>query len=145
MLEEYSRVYAKVDIEAIKYNLMSMKKNIPDHTKIMAVVKTDAYGHGAIRIAQELEEVDYIWGYAVATAEEAFELRDNAVKKPILILGYTFPYAYERMLIEGIRPTVFRKDMLNELNDCAGKLIARGELSSKAPVHIAVDTEALVY
>ena len=43
MLEEYSRVYAKVDIEAIKYNLMSMKKNIPDHTKIMAVVKTDAY------------------------------------------------------------------------------------------------------
>jgi alanine racemase len=140
MLEEYSRVYAKVDIEAIKFNLMSMKKNIPDHTKIMAVVKTDAYGHGAVRIAQELEEVDYIWGYAVATAEEAFELRDNAVKKPILILGYTFPYAYERMLIEGIRPTVFRKDMLEELNECAGKLIARGELRSKAPIHIAVDT-----
>lgn len=140
MLEEFSRVYAKVDIEAIKYNLMSMKKNIPDGTKIMAVVKTDAYGHGAVRIAQELEEVDYIWGYAVATAEEAFELRDNAVKKPILILGYTFPYAYERMLIEGVRPTVFRLDMLKELNECAGKLMARGEMSTKAPVHIAVDT-----
>ncbi len=141
MLEEFSRVYAKIDLEAIKYNLESMKNNIPEGTKMMAVIKTDAYGHGAVRIGQMLENVDYIWGYATATAEEAFELRDAGIKKPILILGYTFPYAYERMIIEGIRPAVFRLDMAKELSDCAKKLFSQGKISKeKAPIHIAVDT-----
>ena len=141
MLEEFSRVYAQIDLEAIKYNLESMKNNIPKGTKMMAVIKTDAYGHGAVRIGQMLEDVDYIWGYATATAEEAFELRDAGIKKPILILGYTFPYAYERMIIEGIRPAVFRLDMAKELSDCAKKLFSQGKISSgKAPIHIAVDT-----
>lgn len=140
MLDEFSRVYARIDLKAIDYNLEAMRANIPDGTKIIAVIKTDAYGHGAVRIAEELENKEYIWGYAVATAEEAFELRDNAIKKPILILGYTFPYAYERMLIEGIRPTVFRADMAKEINDYATKLINRGEIKGKVPVHIAVDT-----
>ncbi|MCR5556119.1 MAG: alanine racemase [Butyrivibrio sp.] len=145
MLEEYSRVYAKIDLEAIKYNLESMKGNIPSGTKIMAVIKTDAYGHGAVRIGKMLEDIDYIWGYAAATAEEAFELRDAGIKKPILILGYTFPYAYERMLLEGIRPTVFRLDMAKELSHCAKALIAAGKLPPDSdlqgyPIHIAVDT-----
>ena len=140
MFEEYSRVYAKIDLDAIRYNLESMRKNIPDGTKIMAVIKTDAYGHGAVPIAQMLEDVDYIWGYATATAEEAFELRDNGVKKPILILGYTFPYAYERILSENIRPTVFRLDMAKELSDCGEKLLEKGVISEAPAVHIAVDT-----
>jgi alanine racemase len=140
MLDEYSRVYARIDLEAIKYNLESMRKNIPDGTRIMAVIKTDAYGHGAVGIAGMLEELDYIWGYATATPEEAFELRDAGMKKPILVLGYTFPYSYERMLREGIRPAVFREDMAKELDKCAGELIARGVLTEPAPVHIAVDT-----
>ncbi|MBO6242128.1 MAG: alanine racemase [Butyrivibrio sp.] len=140
MLEEFSRVYARIDLKAIEYNLDSMRKNIPSGTKIMAVIKTDAYGHGAVRIAEELENKDYIWGYAVATAEEAFELRDNAIKKPILILGYTFPYAYERLLIEGIRPAVFRVDMAKELDACAEKLLERGDISKVPEIHIAVDT-----
>jgi alanine racemase len=137
---EYSRVYAKIDLNAVRYNLESMKRNIPSGTKIMAVIKTDAYGHGAVRIAKMLEETDYIWGYATATAEEAFELRDEGIKKPILILGYTFPYAYERMLREGIRPTVFRMDMARELSDCGTKLVKEGALKQAPPIHIAVDT-----
>ncbi len=149
MLEEFSRVYAKIDLEAIKYNLESMKNNIPEGTKIMAVIKTDAYGHGAVRIGQMLEEVDYIFGYATATAEEAFELRDAGIKKPILVLGYTFPYAYERMLREGIRPTVFRMDMVKELSKCAALLSKEDHSDSDYvqcgkkegfPIHIAVDT-----
>ena len=139
-LEQYSRVYAKIDLKAIFHNLEAMRDNIPDGTKIMAVIKTDAYGHGAVEIAKELEKTDYIWGYATATAEEAFELRDAGMEKPILILGYTFPYAYERMLREGIRPTVFRRDMIKELDEMAGRLLANGVIKQKAPVHIAVDT-----
>ena len=74
------------------------------------------------------------------SVEEAFELRDAGLKKPILILGYTFPYAYERMLTEGIRPAVFRMDMAKELDECAKKLMAEGALKEPAPIHLAVDT-----
>ena len=150
MLEEFARVYAGIDLEAIRFNLESMKNNIPEGTKIMAVIKTDAYGHGAVRIGQMLEKIDYIFGYATATAEEAFELRDAGIKKPILVLGYTFPYAYEKMLKEGIRPTVFRMDMVKELSDCAKKILKEDSSafsdyvkSCKEEgfhVHIAVDT-----
>ena len=137
---QYSRVCAKISLSAIEHNLLAMKNNIPEGTKIMAVIKTDAYGHGAARIGRFLEDKDYIWGYAVATAEEAFELRDEGLKKPILILGYTFPYAYERMIREDIRPAVFRMDMAKELSDCAKKLMKEGTIEGPAPIHIAVDT-----
>ena len=140
MYNEFLRVCAKIELGAVEYNLESMRANIPAGTKIMAVIKTDAYGHGAVEIAKDLENKDYIWGYATATAEEAFELRDNDIHKPILILGYTFPYAYERMLKEGIRPTVFRQDMVKELSKCAAELIKSGEIEGPAPIHIAVDT-----
>ena len=140
MYDENSRVCARVDLGAIEYNLEAMKGNIPDGVRIMAVIKTDAYGHGALRIAQFLEDKDYIWGYATATAEEAFYLRDNGIDKPILVLGYTFPYAYEKMLSLGIRPAVFREDMLKELGDCAEKLLKSGIIKNPAPIHIAVDT-----
>ena len=138
--DQYSRVVARVDLGAIEHNLEAMRNNIPKGTGIMAVIKTDAYGHGAVEIGRDLENKDYIWGYATATAEEAFELRDAGLKKPILILGYTFPYAYERMIREDIRPAVFRMDMAKELNDCAGRLSEAGEISGQAPIHIAVDT-----
>ena len=140
MFDEYSRVCARVDLNAIRFNLESMKNNIPEGTRILGVIKTDAYGHGAVAIAEILEKIDYIWGYATATAEEAFELRDAGIHKPILVLGYTFPYSYERMLLEGIRPTVFREDMAKELSECACSLIENGKLSEDAPIHVAVDT-----
>ncbi len=135
-----SRVCARINLRAVENNLLAMKGNIPEGTRIMAVIKTDAYGHGAVEIGRFLEERDYIWGYATATAEEAFELRDAGIKKPILVLGYTFPYAYKRMLREGIRPAVFRTDMAEELDECGRRLMEEGAISEAAPVHIAVDT-----
>ena len=134
------RVQARISLKAVEDNLIAMKNNIPEGTRIMAVIKTDAYGHGAVGIGKMLENLDYIWGYATATAEEAFELRDAGLKKPILILGYTFPYAYKRMLTENIRPAVFKKDMAEELDKFAKELIAEGKIDSPAPIHIAVDT-----
>ncbi len=136
----YSRVVARIDLSAIVHNLEAMRDNIPAGTRIMAVIKTDAYGHGAVEIGRELEGRDYIWGYATATAEEAFELRDAGLKKPILILGYAFPYAYERMIRDNIRPSVFRLDMAKELNDIAKRLMESGEIKEPAPIHLAVDT-----
>lgn len=131
---EYQRGYVEVNLNNIVENLQNMKKNIAVDTKIIAVIKTDGYGHGGIPIARHIERLDFLFGFAVATAEEAFELREAGVTKPILVLSYTFPYAYERLITEEIRITVFRKDTLTDLN------IASEKAGKPALVHIKVDT-----
>ena len=138
MLEEYSRIYAKVDLDALHDNVENMYKSLPRKTKILAVVKANGYGFGAVPIAEMLQKEIYVWGFATATAEEAFELRDAGIKKPILVLGYTFPYAYDRMLREDIRPTVFRYDMLSQMSERVKKYKAQGG-DKVFHVHIAVD------
>ena len=107
-LESYQRVWAEVDLDAIWENMVHMKENIAEKTKILAVIKTDGYGHGGVPIAKMLEQLDFMFGYAAATYEEAHVLREAGVKKPILILGYTFPYCYEELIREEIRPAVLR-------------------------------------
>lgn len=139
MREEYQRVYAQVDLDAIRSNMDHMKQNIHQETQMIAVVKTDGYGHGAIPIAKELESLPYLWGFAAATPEEAFILRKAGVVKPILILGYAFPYSYERLIEEEIRMTLFRQDTLSELSEAVRRLSEKGK-RVKAKVHIKVDT-----
>lgn len=131
---EYRRGYVEVNLDNIIANMQSMKEHIAENTKILAVIKTDGYGHGGVPIANAIEGLDYLFGFAVATAEEAFELRREGVKKPILVLSHTFPYAYEQFVGQDIRVTVFRRDSLQELNALALKM------GKKAKVHIKVDT-----
>ena len=64
---------------------------------MIAVVKADAYGHGAVPIARMIQDYDYIWGYAVATEEEALSLREAGIHKPILVLGLVFPECMEEL------------------------------------------------
>lgn len=134
MLEKYQRVYAAVDLDAICYNMEHMHANLKPGTRMIGVIKTDGYGHGAVPIGRELEKLDYVFGYAVATAEEALILRHAGLTKPILILGYTFPYCYEELIRQEIRPAVFRQDTIDELADCAARL------HKTVKVHIKVDT-----
>ena len=133
-LESYQRVWAEVDLDAIWENMVHMKENIAENTNILAVIKTDGYGHGGVPIAKMLEQLDFMFGYAAATYEEAHVLREAGVKKPILILGYTFPYCYEELIREEIRPAVYRRDTVEELAAAAAKV------GQKAKVHIKVDT-----
>lgn len=133
-MEQYARVCAHIDLDAIHNNLESMHHHINEHTKILGVIKADAYGHGAVPIAWEMEDLDYVHGFAVASVEEAMQLRNANIKKPILVLGYTFPYSYETLINQEIMPTVFKSDMLHELDQTAAKL------GVKAAVHIKVDT-----
>ena len=132
--KEYARGYLEIDLDRIRSNMDNMKANIDEKTKMIGVIKTDGYGHGAVAIAQELEPVEYMYGFAVATAEEAHILRMAGIRKPILILGYTFPYSYPMLIDEEIRMTVFREDTLEELSKAAAKL------KKKAKVHIKIDT-----
>lgn len=131
---DFQRGYIEVSLDNILNNMDQMKKHIADNTKILAVVKTDGYGHGSVPIARAIEGLDYLFGYAVATAEEALELREAGIEKPILILSYSFPYAYPMFVEEEIRVTVFRHDMLKELGEIA---CSQGK---EAIVHIKVDT-----
>ncbi|MDE6739932.1 MAG: alanine racemase [Lachnospiraceae bacterium] len=134
MKENYQRVYATIDLDAVCYNMEQMHGNLSAHTKMIGVIKTDGYGHGAVQIGRELEQMDYVFGYAVATAEEALILRHAGLGKPILILGYTFPYCYEDLIRQDIRPAVFREDTVDELAACARRL------GKSVKVHVKVDT-----
>ena len=133
-MEQYARVCAHIDLDAVHNNLEAMRSHISEHTKILGVIKADGYGHGAVPIAWEMEDMDYVHGFAVASVEEAMQLRNANIKNPILVLGYTFPYSYETLINQEITPTVFRSDMLHDLDQTAAKL------GVKAAVHIKVDT-----
>lgn len=134
ILNHHKRVCAVVDLDAAVENMTHMKENLLPDTKMLAVIKANGYGHGAVPIARELEKLDGVFGYAVATAEEAIELRRAGLEKPILILGYTFPDCYEDLVREEIRPTVFRRDMAKELSETAVRL------HKTLKIHIKVDT-----
>ena len=131
---QFDRVYAGVNLDYVGENIDSIASNLKPDTGIIAVIKTDAYGHGALPIAKELEHKDVVFGYGVATAEEALQLKNNGIRKPIIIIGYSFPSAYEEMIVRDVRLTVFTPEMLEEINSIAKRLglIAR--------VHIKVDT-----
>ena len=133
-MKNYKRVAAYVDLDAIEDNFEAMKANLKENTRIAAVVKANGYGHGAVPIAQMIEDKDYLWGFAAATIEEAVELRKNGIRKPILILGYVFPEDYPELVRLDIRPTVFRLDMARELSEEA---IRQGK---EVRVHIKLDT-----
>lgn len=134
MIENYQRVCAVVDLDAVCHNMGQMYGNLSEGTQIIGVIKTDGYGHGAIQIGRELEKMNYVFGYAVATAEEALILRHAGLQKPILILGYTFPYSYEELIRHDIRPAVFRDDTVSELSACARRV------GKSVKVHVKVDT-----
>lgn len=131
-MKEYSRIYAKVNLDVIRDNLIALMKNTAEGTKVCAVLKTDGYGHGAVPIARAIQDI--VWGYAVATLDEALNLRLNQVREPILVLGYIPWNRFSEAVKEEIRVTVFEKEQAKRLSEAAQKL------GKKAYVHIKVDT-----
>lgn len=128
------RIQARINLKNIVYNLDRMNEQINSETSIIAVIKANGYGHGAIKIAKYTEKLDYLHGFAVATAEEALDLRTHGINKPILILGYTFPEDYEALIQNNISLCVFKEETAKALSACASKL------KQNVNVHIKVDT-----
>ncbi len=129
---QYTRVYAPVDLDAIAFNMESMRRNIDRKTGMIGVIKTDAYGHGSVPVAEAI--ADYVDGYAVATVDEAMLLRRNGITKMILILGVTHPSRYQDLIEEDIRPAIFTMEQAKPLSDLA---VSMGK---KAKIHFALDT-----
>ena len=133
-MRKYSRICARIDLDAIEYNIEMMRKNIKEETKMIAVLKTDGYGHGAVQIARVLGDKDYIWGYAVATLDEAVRLRNGCMEKPILVLGVIFPDQWADVIKHDIRMTVYSES-------AAEKLAALAKiLNKKVYMHVKLDT-----
>lgn len=132
ILDKYYRVYASVNLDAIYDNMKNIKENTKDGTGMIAVIKTDGYGHGAVPIAKTVDEL--VWGYAVATSDEGVNLRTNGVTKPVIILGYTHESQYEKIVENDLRPAIFTFEDAKKLSD-----VACSE-SKKAKIHIKIDT-----
>ena len=128
------RICAYINLDNAINNMEGFKSLISKNTKIMAVIKADGYGHGAVQIAHKLEDLPYLFGFAVATAEESFELRDAGITKPILILGYTFKEDYEKLIEYGVTLTVFTDEMLKDIEEAAANT------GKNATVHVKLDT-----
>ena len=129
-----SRIQADIDLDAFAFNLESIKNNLKEDTKIITVLKADGYGHGALPLAREAVKDPRVWGVAVATVEEAEELRQGGIRKPLLILGYTYEENYEQIAREEFRPAVFKLSMARKLSQAAVKN------NTVVNVHIKIDT-----
>lgn len=127
---EHNNNYAQIDLDILKENMKKVKAHVK--VPVLLIVKADAYGHGAVPVAKELEEDCAFFG--VAAFSEALELRKNGIKKPILMLGHTPISAYPEAIKLGVRPAIFQYEDALALSCEAQKQ------GVEVPFHFAVDT-----
>lgn len=123
---------AEVDLSAIAHNL-SVVRRLAGPASVLAVLKANAYGHGAVLVARALEQagVDML---AVAMVEEGLELRNAGVRAPIVVLGGAYDGGYDTLIAKDLVPVVFREDHLQGLARVSGRS------SKKVRVHLKIDT-----
>lgn len=133
MESKYFRICADIDLDAVRTNIINIKKGLGSKTKACCVIKADGYGHGACEIAKAIDDLaDF---YAVATIEEAEELRMYAPEKPIMILGHVHPDDYVRACAGDIRITAYDNDSVINIIE---KTLSKEIYAQK--VHIKIDT-----
>lgn len=131
-MKEYYRVQANINLDCICNNIKRTRDIIKEGTKIMAIIKADGYGHGAVPIAKALEE--HVDAYGLAIIEEAIELRNAGIKTPLLILGCTPEPFYKEILEYDIMPSIYQYGM-------AEKLSKEAKRQRKiAKIHLKIDT-----
>jgi alanine racemase len=131
-MKQELRTYARVSIKNILHNIREIKKLLSPGTKFMAVVKADAYGHGAVAVSKAIEnKVDYL---SVATLTEAIELKSAKIKTPILILSEVPLSCAAQIIKNDLIQTVYTMELAKALSKAAVKL------KKAAKVHIKVDT-----
>jgi alanine racemase len=127
------RARIEIDLDAIEYNYRTIKDRIPEGTKVCCVVKADAYGHGAVRVARLLSEIGVDF-FAVSNLDEALLLRKGGIPDKILILSYTPPNRAKELSEFGISQCVYSKEYADAL---AAKAYEEG---IKIAAHIKIDT-----
>ena len=125
------RSWIEINTKNLEYNINQIKQIIPKTTQIMAVVKANAYGHDSIIISKKLQEIG-INDFAVATLSEAINLRENNITGNILILGYTEPEEFQRVIDNNIMQTIVDNDY--------AKSVLKANLQGKLKCHVKINT-----
>jgi alanine racemase len=133
-MEEFSkRTWLQVDLDAVEYNFRNIKSKLSKGTKVLCVLKADAYGHGAEFLVKEYERLGADW-YGVSNIDEALQLRRSGALKPILIFGYTAPELAETLCKYNVSQALFSYSYAEKLRDeCRKKNL-------KVKVHLKIDT-----
>ncbi|MBR4723681.1 MAG: alanine racemase, partial [Clostridia bacterium] len=127
------RTWTEIDIDALKYNFNNIKGILKPHTKIMSVVKADAYGHGYRECCRALLEAGTD-AFAVATIEEAAQIRKSGFDTPVLILGAVSTDDFPHLLELNVVPAIFNVSDAHILSQIAKKS------DKTAKIHIKIDT-----
>jgi alanine racemase len=125
------RTWITVDKEKLAFNVGEVRKLLDNNTKLMSVIKSNAYGHGLLDFAQAISRYEVDW-LGVDSIVEAIALRNAKVKKPILVLGYTLPEMLEHASDLEVSIAVSTFELLKE--------IVKSNFSKKIKIHIKVDT-----
>ncbi len=126
---------AEINLEALRHNLRVVKKHAGS-ARVWAVLKADAYGHGAPAVARTLERDHRVDGFCVALLEEGVELREAGIVAPILVMGGHYGNAHEEVIARGLVPVV------HDLGQVAAfaRLVRLGIASGPIDVHLKIDT-----
>jgi alanine racemase len=130
----YRATTAEINLDHLRANYQAFRSVLPEETMILACVKANAYGHGAVEVAKEMEKmgVQYL---SVAFLDEALELRNAGVSLPILILGFTPPEAIVTAWENDITVTLFSQDVLDAISQLPVHCVDK-----PLKVHIKIDT-----
>lgn len=128
----YHRTYLKIDLDAIEYNIDNVLRKLDGKAKLLAVIKADAYGNGAVEVGKFLESKCDFFG--VACVEEAMELINAGIKTPILVLGGVSPQQYDVIVENDIRIPIFSYEAAKALSDEAVRQ------NKNIPFHFCLDT-----
>ncbi len=124
---------AEIHLNNLAFNFHSVKNFVGKNIEYMAIVKADAYGHGAVECARRLEKEGVDW-FGVALPEEGLELRENGIKTPILCLGSFWSGQANLLLENRLTPVIYRIEQAEKLNQAAK------DKAIIADIHIKVDT-----
>jgi alanine racemase len=134
-------VWAEISLKAILHNLRVIRRQVGANRKVLAVVKSNAYGLGAVPISKALQKAGSEW-FGVTCANEGVELRDAGIRKPILVLTGFWPGEEKRLIQNHLTPTVTRVDDLRYLERAAKSLHTKSSRKSCSPVrfHLKINT-----
>lgn len=128
-----SPITVSINLDALTRNFQQIQQSLAPSTKILAIVKADAYGHGAIPIAQSLEPLG-IFGFGVASVMEGIALREHHIHCPIVVMGPLLPEHLSEIIRHQLTPVISRAEIFQQLID---QLPPR---TTPFPIHLKVDT-----
>src|SRR5438270_24188 len=131
--------WAEVSVTALQHNFRTIAAYVEPEATVCAVVKGDAYGHGAVECARALEQVGCLW-FGVSSADEGMRLRNSGISARILLMSGFWRSEEQDVIAHNLTPAVWDWGHIELLEDAARQMHASGKEPPVVPVHLKVDT-----